>query len=128
MPEFNPRLFLADLFHAAVDAADPAKMLKNFLPQKPKGRLVVVGAGKASAHMAQALEAAYEGALEGLVVTRHGSAVPCESIEIIESAHPVPDEGSFAAARRMINLVEDLGADDTVLALISGGGSSLLSL
>ncbi|MEP3266277.1 MAG: glycerate kinase [Hyphomicrobiales bacterium] len=128
MPEFNPRLFLADLFHAAVDAADPAKMLKNFLPQKPKGRLVVVGAGKASAHMAQALEAAYEGALEGLVVTRHGSAVPCESIEIIESAHPVPDEGSFAAARRMINLVEGLGADDTVLALISGGGSSLLSL
>lgn len=128
MSEFNPRLFLADLFHAAVDAADPSKMLKNFLPEPPKGRLVVVGAGKASAHMAAALEAAYPGPLEGLVVTRHGSAVPCSRIEIVEGAHPVPDEGSFSAARRMMALVNGLGPDDTVLALVSGGGSSLLCL
>lgn len=124
----DPRGFLSDLFQTAVDAADPAKMLKNYLPQKPKGRLVVVGAGKASAHMAAAFEAAYEGDYEGLVVTRHGSAVPCEMIEIVESAHPVPDEGSFNAARRMMDMVSNLSADDTVLALISGGGSSLLSL
>ncbi|MEO1066364.1 MAG: glycerate kinase [Pseudomonadota bacterium] len=124
----DPRAFLEDLFHAAVDAADPAKMLKNFLPAKPKGRLVVVGAGKASAHMAAAFEAAYEGEYEGLVVTRHGSAVPCKTIEIVESAHPVPDEGSFEAARRMMDSVLGLGEDDVVLALISGGGSSLLSL
>ena len=128
MPEFDPRLFLSDLFHAAVDAADPAKMLKNYLPETPKGRLVVVGAGKASAHMAAALEASYDGPMEGLVVTRHGSKVPCDHIEIIEGAHPVPDAGSFKAARRMMQLVEGLGADDTVLALISGGGSALLSL
>lgn len=128
MSQFDPRRFLGDLFHAAVDAADPAKMLKNFLPEKPKGRLVVVGAGKASAHMAAALEAAYDGPLEGLVVTRHGSAVACTRIEIVESAHPVPDQASFAAAKRMMALVQGLNADDTVLALISGGGSSLLCL
>ena len=124
----DPRGFLADLFKAAVDAADPAKMLQNYLPAKPKGRLIVVGAGKASAHMAAAFEAAYEGDYEGLIVTRHGSAVPCETIEIVESAHPVPDAGSFKAAKRMMDLVSDLTEDDTVLALISGGGSSLLSL
>ena len=124
----DPRGFLADLFQVAVDAADPAKMLKNYLPEKPKGRLVVVGAGKASAHMAAAFEAAYQGEYEGLIVTRHGSAVPCKTIEIVESAHPVPDEGSFKAAKRMMDIVSDLTEDDTVLALISGGGSSLLSL
>ena len=124
----DPRGFLADLFKAAVDAADPAKMLKDYLPAKPKGRLIVVGAGKASAHMAAAFEAAYEGDYEGLIVTRHGSAVPCKTIEIVESAHPVPDAGSFKAAKRMMDLVSNLTEDDTVLALISGGGSSLLSL
>ena len=124
----DPRGFLADLFEAAVDAADPEKMLKNYLPTKPKGRLIVVGAGKASAHMAAAFEAAYEGAYEGLIVTHHGAAVPCKTIEIVESAHPVPDAGSFKAAKRMMDLVSNLTEDDTVLALISGGGSSLLSL
>lgn len=124
----DPRGFLADLFKAAVDAADPAKMLKDYLPTKPKGRLIVVGAGKASAHMAAAFEAAYEGDYEGLIVTRHGSAVPCKTIEIVESAHPVPDAGSFKAAKRMMDLVSNLTENDTVLALISGGGSSLLSL
>lgn len=128
MPQFSPRQFLADLFHAAVAAADPSVMLMNYLPEAPKGRLVVVGAGKASAHMAAALEAAYPGPLTGLVVTRHGSAVPCSRIEIVEAAHPVPDQGSFDAARRMLAMVEGLGADDTVLALITGGGSSLLCL
>ena len=124
----DPRGFLAGLFQVAVDAADPAKMLKDYLPTKPKGRLIVVGAGKASAHMAAAFEAAYEGDYEGLIVTRHGSAVPCQTIKIVESAHPVPDEGSFKAAKRMMDLVSNLTEDDMVLALISGGGSSLLSL
>lgn len=128
MIDFEPRKFLSDLFETAVDAADPARMLKNFVPKPPKGRVVVVGAGKASAHMAAAFEEAYEGEYDGLVVTRHGSAVACSKIEIIEGAHPVPDEGSFDAARRMIKMVEDLGPDDLVVALVSGGGSSLLCL
>lgn len=124
----DPREFLADLFHVAVDAADPAKLIKNYLPEKPQGRLVVIGAGKASAHMAAAFEAACPYPVEGLVVTRHGSKVACDAIEIVESAHPVPDEGSFNASRRILTLVEELGEDDVVLALISGGGSSLLCL
>lgn len=128
MAEMNPKVFLQDLFQAAVDAADPSVMIKNYLPEPPKGKLVVVGAGKASAHMAKAFEEAYQEDLSGLVVTRHGSKVPCERIEIVESAHPVPDAGSFKAAQRMLDLVKDLTEDDLVVALISGGGSSLLSL
>ncbi|MEM8794765.1 MAG: glycerate kinase [Pseudomonadota bacterium] len=128
MTKFEPRAFLSDLFQAAVDAADPKVMLKDYVPDPPKGRLVVVGAGKASAHMARAFEEAYSSPLEGLVVTRKGSAVPCERIEIVEASHPVPDEGSFEAARRMMDLVSGCGEDDLVVALISGGGSSLLSL
>ncbi len=128
MSELNPRQFLSDLFKSAVDVAAPEKMLHHFLPEKPKGKLIVVGAGKASAHMANAFEAAYDGDYQGLVATRKGSHIPCEKIKIVEASHPVPDEGSFAAAREMLQLVEGLNEDDVVLALISGGGSSLLAL
>jgi glycerate 2-kinase len=92
------------------------------------GRTIVIGAGKASAAMAQALEKSWAGPLSGLVVTRYGYAVPCERIEIVEAAHPVPDEAGLDAARRIMELVSGLSADDTVICLISGGGSSLLPL
>jgi hydroxypyruvate reductase len=114
-----------------VDAAQPALCIPRNLPAPPKGRTVVIGAGKASAAMAQALEKSWPGplsALSGLVVTRYGYAVPCERIEIVEAAHPVPDAAGERAARRMLQQVEGLTADDLVLCLISGGGSSLLPL
>ncbi len=119
---------LRRLFDAALAAADPAAMLKDFLPEPPKGRTIVVGGGKASARMAEALEAAWDGPLEGLVVTRYGHACPCESIEIVEAAHPVPDAAGEAGARRMLEMVSGLTEDDLVIALISGGGSALLAL
>ncbi|MEI2612885.1 MAG: DUF4147 domain-containing protein [Candidatus Promineifilaceae bacterium] len=92
----------------------------------PRGRTIVIGAGKASAEMARAFEAAWDGPLEGLVVTRYGHAVPCERIEIVEAAHPVPDEAGYLAARRIMEKVSGLSHDDLVVALISGGGSALL--
>jgi len=116
------------MFDAAVAAAQPALCVPRFLPQPPKGRVVVIGAGKASAAMAQAVEEHWKGPITGLVVTRYGYAVPCESIEVVEAAHPVPDEAGEAAARRMLRLVQGLTEDDLVLCLISGGGSSLLPL
>lgn len=119
---------LRAMFDAAIAAAQPAVCLPPHLPQPPKGRLVVIGAGKASAAMASALEKHWPGPLTGLVVTRHGYGVACERIEIVEAAHPVPDAAGEAAARRMLALVGDLGADDLVIALISGGGSALLPL
>ncbi len=124
----DDRDLLQSLFQAAVDAAMPDRVLAQYLPPKPKGRTIVVGAGKASAAMAAAFEAAWEGPLEGLVVTRYDHAVPCKSIEIVEAAHPVPDEAGEAAAGRILERVSNLGEDDLVIALISGGGSSLLSL
>ncbi len=120
------RALLESLFRAAVAAADPARAVAAHLPARPRGRTVVVGAGKASARMAQALEAAWDGPLEGLVVTRYGTAVPTQRIEVIEAAHPVPDEAGYLAARRMMARVHGLGPDDLVVALISGGGSALL--
>ena len=96
------------------------------LPPRPKGRTIVIGAGKASAAMARALEDHWSGPLEGLVVTRYGYDVPCERIEIVQAAHPVPDAAGLAAAQRIRQLVTGLTADDLVIALISGGGSSLL--
>lgn len=92
----------------------------------PKGRTVVIGAGKASAQMARAFEKAWTGELSGLVVTRYGYAERCERIEIVEAAHPVPDQAGFEAAQRLMQMVSGLGPDDLVVALISGGGSSLL--
>ncbi|QUS56234.1 glycerate kinase [Pseudovibrio brasiliensis] len=124
----DPKRFLSDLFHAAIESAQPEKCIPNFLPAHPKGRLIVIGAGKASAAMARAVEDNWDGDLSGLVITRYGYNVPCQSVEIIEAAHPVPDQAGLNGAKRMLELVSDLSADDTVLCLISGGGSSLLPL
>jgi hydroxypyruvate reductase len=122
------RALLRRMFEAAVAAAQPALCVPPALPAPPKGRLIVIGAGKASAEMARAVEQNWPGQLSGLVVTRYGYAVPCERIEIVEAAHPVPDAAGMQAARRMLDRVQGLTADDLVLCLISGGGSSLLPL
>ena len=115
------------IFMTAVASADPSKVLQQHLPSPPRGRCVVVGAGKASAAMAAALEAAWPNVdLSGVVVTRYGHAVPTGRIEIIEASHPVPDDRSAEAARRILAAVEGLTADDMVIALISGGGSALM--
>ncbi|MBE2293780.1 MAG: glycerate kinase, partial [Phycisphaerales bacterium] len=125
---FDPKRLLRDMFDAAVAAAQPSRCVPPYLPSPPKGRLVVIGAGKASAAMAQAVEEHWQGDLTGLVVTRYGYAVPCKRIAIVEAAHPVPDAAGEAAARRMLERVSGLSPDDVVLCLISGGGSALLPL
>ena len=122
------RVFLRSMFDAAVAAAMPRQCVPQNLPAKPKGRTIVVGAGKASAAMAQALEDSWDGPVGGLIVTRYGHGVPCKHIEIVEAAHPVPDDAGTKAARRMLSMVRGLSIDDLVVALISGGGSALLSL
>ncbi|SDJ16169.1 glycerate kinase type-2 family protein [Aliiruegeria lutimaris] len=123
----TPEALLRSMFDAAVAAAQPDLCVSPSLPDMPaRGRIVVIGAGKASAAMARAAERHYGQPLEGLVVTRYGHAVPCDGIEIIEAAHPVPDAPGLKAAGRMLSLVENLTEDDTVLCLISGGGSALL--
>ncbi|KQP80298.1 glycerate kinase [Methylobacterium sp. Leaf117] len=124
----EPGDLLRQLFAAAVAAADPAVSLARHLPEPPRGRTVVVGAGKAAASMAQAVEAAWQGDISGLVVTRYGHGAPTKRIEVVEAAHPVPDAAGEAAAGRILDLVAGLTPDDLVLCLISGGGSSLLSL
>ena len=126
--EGRERALLKAMFDAAIAAAQPEKCIPPHLPAPPRGRLVVIGAGKASAAMARAVERHYPGKLEGLVVTRYGYAVPCERIGIVEAAHPVPDAAGERAAARMLEMARGLSADDTVLCLISGGGSSLLPL
>nr|WP_294866056.1 glycerate kinase [uncultured Pseudogulbenkiania sp.] len=123
-----PRDLLAKMFAAAVNAAQPEHCLPPFLPEPPRGRTIVIGAGKASAAMARALERHWPGELAGLVVTRYGYAVPCQRIEIVEAAHPVPDAAGLAAAGRLLDTVRGLTPDDLVICLISGGGSSLLPL
>lgn len=123
----DPRRFLRTLFDAAIAAAQPSLRIPAFLPDPPKGRLVVVGAGKASAAMARAVEDNWPGPLGGLVVTRYGHGVACRRIEIVEAAHPVPDDAGMAAASRMLDCVRGLGPDDLVLVLMSGGGSAVLS-
>ncbi len=125
MIDANPAAFLRSLFDRAVAVADPMQSLAGFLPPRPAGRVVVVGAGKASARMAEAVEAVW-GQCEGLVITRYGYARPCAGIEIIEAAHPVPDQSGAKATARMLSLLESLGEGDFVLALISGGASALL--
>ena len=122
---------LRRMFDAAIASAQPALCIPAHLPDPQslgKGRLIVIGAGKASAAMARAVEDHWSAPLSGLVVTRYGYAVPCERIEIVEAAHPVPDAAGEVAAQRMLQLVQGLTADDLVLCLISGGGSSLLPL
>lgn len=121
----TPNSFLRSLFDAALDAADPFQAVPPFLPEKPKGRIVVVGAGKASARMAQAVEAQW-GPCEGIVIVPHGAGLPCEGIKIVQARHPVPDEHGVAAAQEILNLLDGLGEDDLALCLISGGGSSLM--
>jgi hydroxypyruvate reductase len=122
------RQVLRTLFDAAVAAADPRKVLAAHLPDKPRGRCIVVGGGKSAAIMAAALEAAWpDVALEGTVVTRYGHAVPTQRIEVIEAAHPVPDANSERGALRLLQRVRGLGPDDLVLALMSGGASALLA-
>jgi hydroxypyruvate reductase len=122
-----PRELLRKLFDTAIAAAAPDKCIARHLPAPPKGRLIVIGAGKASAAMARAVETRWPGDLSGLIVTRYGYGVQCERIEIVEAAHPVPDAAGVAAAWRILEQVQGLSPDDLVLCLISGGGSSLLA-
>ncbi|MGO4159023.1 glycerate kinase [Cupriavidus sp. YAF13] len=124
----TPRAFLESLFRTAVSAADPQDCLASALPEPPVGRTIVVGAGKAAASMARALEQAWPGPLAGLVVTRYGHAAPTSRIEVVEAGHPVPDAAGQRAAVRMLDMVSGLCPDDLVICLVSGGGSSLLSL
>ncbi|WP_418321327.1 glycerate kinase type-2 family protein [Piscinibacter sakaiensis] len=116
------------MFDAAIASAQPALVIPPHLPRPPRGRMIVIGAGKASAAMAKAVEDHWDGRIEGLVITRYGYAVPCQRIEIVEAAHPVPDAAGLEAAKRLLKMVDGLSADDLVLCLISGGGSSLMPL
>lgn len=122
---FPAEALLRQLFDRAVEVADPMRSLAAALPPKPAGRVVVVGAGKASARMAEAVEAVW-GPCEGLVITRYGYARPCQGVEIVEAAHPVPDRAGQEATARMLALLQGCGDEDFVLALISGGASALL--
>ena len=124
----EPERRLHALLDAAIAAGDPATSVPPHLPSPPTGRTVVLGAGKASAAMARAVEDHWPGALSGLVVTRYGYGVECPRIEVVEAAHPVPDAAGRAAAARIIDLARGLGADDLALVLVSGGASALLSL
>jgi glycerate-2-kinase len=127
--ETAARAALRRLFDAAVASADPRTVLARHLPEKPAGRVLVLGAGKSAAVMAAAVEAAWPDAdLAGLVVTRYGHGYPTARIEVAEAAHPVPDEAGAAAARRMLDLAAGAGPGDLVLFLVSGGGSSLTTL
>lgn len=128
---FDPadsRKLLRAMLDAAIEAALPETCIAANLPGPPKGRTIVVGAGKASAAMALALEQAWDGPLSGLIVTRYGHGAPCKRIEVVEAAHPVPDDKGTQAAARMLHMMQGLSEDDLVIALISGGGSALLSL
>lgn len=125
MPEQDPTGFLRQLFSAAVGAADPMSVLASHLPPRPSGRVVVVGAGKASARMAEALEALW-GPCEGLVITRYGHSRPTKGIEVIEAAHPVPDQSGVQATARILDILQTCGKGDYVVALISGGASALM--
>lgn len=128
MTNIQPDQLLRDLFAAATEAALPDRCIGAHLPPRPKGRTVVIGAGKAAAAMARAVEQHWDGPLEGLVVTRYGHAVPTAYIEVVEASHPMPDQAGVEASRRILDLVSNLSADDLVLCLISGGGSALMSL
>ncbi|MGY4479963.1 glycerate kinase type-2 family protein [Bradyrhizobium sp. USDA 3364] len=127
--DLRARTALRRIFDAAIASADPRITIAGALPAKPKGRCIVVGAGKASAAMAAGLDAAWPDVeLSGVIVTRHGHSVPAGRIEVLEASHPVPDETSKAAALRMLRAVDGLSADDLVIALMSGGGSALMTL
>jgi len=123
---FDAKPFFESLFQAAVEAADPRKVVRNFLPARPRGRTIVVGAGKGAAQMAQAFEEAWEGPLEGAVVTRYGYGASTRRIAVLEAAHPVPDAAGLEGSRHLLRLLSNLTEDDLVVALICGGGSALL--
>ncbi len=124
----TPQELLKSMFAAAVEAASPSVCVPSHLPTPPKGKTVVIGAGKAGGAMAKAVEDHWDGPLEGLVVTRYAHGLPTEQIEVIEAGHPVPDAAGREAATRILKMVEGLTEDDLVLCLISGGGSALLAM
>ncbi|MDU9389262.1 glycerate kinase [Pseudomonas sp. zfem002] len=124
----DPQQFLRDLFATAIDAAHPRQVLEAHLPADRSGRVIVIGAGKAAAAMAEVVERAWQGEVRGLVVTRYGHGASCSKIEVVEAAHPVPDAAGLAVAKRVLDMVSDLSADDRVIFLLSGGGSALLAL
>lgn len=122
----DDRALLAALFHAAVAAADPLQALRRYLPAPPKGRTIVIGAGKAAAQMAQAFDRLWPHPLSGVVVTHHGAGQEAGRIKVMEAAHPVPDTAGLSASAALMAAVHGLTADDLVVALVSGGGSALL--
>ncbi|MGH6819080.1 MAG: glycerate kinase type-2 family protein [Methylovirgula sp.] len=124
----DEKSLLRSLFEAAISAADPGRVLAGYLPPPPKGRTLVIGAGKAAASMARAVEAAWPDDLSGIVVTRYGHHLPTRKIEIVEASHPVPDEAGLAASGRILASLKGLTENDLVLCLISGGASALLPL
>ena len=126
--DIDPREFLIGLFHQAVAAAHPSRAVSRNLPPKPRGRTIVVGAGKAAGAMAKAVEDNWWGPISGLVVTRYEHGAECRWIEVVEAGHPVPDAAGEQAAQRMLGLVSGLTEDDLVLCLMSGGASSLLAV
>ncbi len=126
LKNIDPKTFLISIFNAAVAAADPELTIRSHLPEKPRGRTIVIGAGKGAAQMAAALEKAWDGPLEGVVVTRYGYAAPCERIRVLEASHPVPDAAGLEASKALLDAVSGLSADDLVIALVCGGGSALL--
>ena len=123
----DARPFLMSLFEAAIEAARPSARIAAHLPPPPEGRAIVIGAGKAAASMAAALEEHWRGPLEGLVVTRYGHRVPTKRVEVVEASHPVPDEASEIAANRILRCVQGLSEKDLVICLLSGGGSALMA-
>jgi len=124
----RPTAVLRELFDAAVEAASPAVCMQRWMPARPSGRVVVIGAGKAAAAMAAELERQWGPGLEGLVIVPYGHGVACRDVEVAEAGHPVPDDNGVAATRRIVDRVSRLGPDDTVVCLFSGGGSALLCL
>ncbi len=122
----DSRDFFERLFSAAVKAADPVEAIRPHLPEPPKGRTVVIGAGKGAAQMAQAFESLWDGPISGTVVTRYGYGAKTNAIRVLESNHPVPDEAGLAASQALFETVQGLGSDDLVVSLICGGGSALL--
>jgi hydroxypyruvate reductase len=126
MPE--SAALLQRLFHAAVAAASPANCMRPALSRLPDREYIVVGAGKAAAAMAHEVASHFPGKTRGMVIVPYGHALDCGAIEVVEAAHPVPDEAGIQAARRLLKMVSGLAADDHVLCLISGGASSLLTM
>ncbi|MFZ3204803.1 MAG: glycerate kinase [Pseudomonas sp.] len=124
----DPQSLLRELFASAIDAAHPRQVLADYLPADRSGRVIVIGAGKAAAAMAEVIEREWQGEVSGLVVTRYEHGANCRQIEVVEAAHPVPDDAGERVARRVLELVSNLTESDRVIFLLSGGGSSLLAL